>query len=142
MVLSPGCDAVMVQLPVLAKVTVADDIPLTSIVGLPAEHGPDALKLTCCISALPPASAVAVTVMVLTRLTSAGGLMVCWGTGAAVGATVFLLRTGYRPWRGRPTRWAAETRHLSGWFTATALIGQGRGPASGSAGLQGTDRAG
>ena len=26
--------------------------------------------------------------------------------------------------------------------TATALIGQGRGPASGSAGLQGTDRAG
>jgi O-antigen/teichoic acid export membrane protein len=68
--------------------------------------------------------AVAVVTMVLTNLTSAGGLMVCWGIGAAVGATVFLLRTGYRPWRGRATRWAAETRHLSGWFTATALIGQ------------------
>jgi O-antigen/teichoic acid export membrane protein len=68
--------------------------------------------------------ALAVVVMVFTGLTSAGGLMVCWGVGAAAGATVFLLRTGYRPWQGKATRWAAETRQLSGWFTATALIGQ------------------
>jgi O-antigen/teichoic acid export membrane protein len=50
--------------------------------------------------------------------------MLCWGLGAAAGATVFLLRTGYRPWQGRPRRWVTETRHLSGWFTATVLVGQ------------------
>ncbi|MDT5038650.1 MAG: hypothetical protein QOE03_3835, partial [Micromonosporaceae bacterium] len=70
------------------------------------------------------AQAVAVTVMIATGLTSAGGLFVCWGIGAAAGATVFVVRTGLRPWRGRPLRWVAETRHLSGWFTATALVGQ------------------
>jgi hypothetical protein len=68
--------------------------------------------------------AVAVAGMVLAGLTSAGGLFVCWGLGAAAGTAVFLLRTGYRPWRGKPLRWVAETRHLSGWFTATALVGQ------------------
>jgi O-antigen/teichoic acid export membrane protein len=68
--------------------------------------------------------ALAVAVMVISGRTSAGALFVCWGAGAAVGATVFLVRTGHRPWQGRPLRWLAETRHLSGWFTATALIGQ------------------
>jgi hypothetical protein len=68
--------------------------------------------------------ACAVAIMMLTGRTSAGGLFVCWGVGAAVGAAVFLLRGGQRPWQGRPLRWAAETRHLSGWFTATAVIGQ------------------
>jgi O-antigen/teichoic acid export membrane protein len=67
---------------------------------------------------------LAVVAMVLTGHVSAGGLFVCWGIGAAAGATVFLLRTGHRPWRGRPVGWIAETRHLSGWFTATAVIGQ------------------
>jgi O-antigen/teichoic acid export membrane protein len=68
--------------------------------------------------------ALGVTVMVLTGRTGAGGLFVCWGLGALAGAMVFLARTGQRPWQGRPLRWVAETRHLSGWFTATALIGQ------------------
>jgi hypothetical protein len=68
--------------------------------------------------------AAAVAVMVVSGLTSAGGLFVCWGLGAAVGAAVFMLRAGHRPWRGNPLRWTTETRHLSGWFTATALIGQ------------------
>jgi O-antigen/teichoic acid export membrane protein len=62
--------------------------------------------------------------MIAAGLTSAGGLFVCWGIGAAAGATGYLVRTGLRPWRGRPLRWVAETRHLSGWFTATALVGQ------------------
>jgi O-antigen/teichoic acid export membrane protein len=66
--------------------------------------------------------AAAVTVMILSDLTSAGGLFVCWGLGAAAGAAVYLARTGYA--FGRPRRWVGETRHLSGWFTATALIGQ------------------
>jgi O-antigen/teichoic acid export membrane protein len=68
--------------------------------------------------------AAGVTVMLLAGVRSAAGLLLCWGIGAAVGTAVFLLRTGQRPWRGRPLRWAAETRHLSGWFTATAMIGQ------------------
>jgi hypothetical protein len=55
---------------------------------------------------------------------TAGRLFVCWGLGATVGACVFLLRSGVRPWRGDPRQWATETRRLSGWFTATALIGQ------------------
>jgi O-antigen/teichoic acid export membrane protein len=68
--------------------------------------------------------ASAVAVMVLTGRTSAPGLLVCWGLGATAGLAVFLVRTGHRPWQGRPLRWFAETRHLSGWFTATAVIGQ------------------
>jgi O-antigen/teichoic acid export membrane protein len=53
-----------------------------------------------------------------------GLLPVSWGIGACAGATAFLIRSGARPWRGDPRRWLAETRHLSGWFTATALVGQ------------------
>ncbi|NJC68919.1 hypothetical protein HC031_04140 [Planosporangium thailandense] len=68
--------------------------------------------------------AAAVVVMWLTGHASAPGLLVCWAIGAAAGLAVFLLRTGHRPWRGRPIRWLGETRHLSGWFTATAVIGQ------------------
>lgn len=64
----------------------------------------------------------AVVVMVLADLTSAGGLFVCWGLGAAAGSAVFLARTGYR--FGKPRQWVGETRHLSGWFTATAMVGQ------------------
>jgi O-antigen/teichoic acid export membrane protein len=68
--------------------------------------------------------ALAVVTMVLTGRVSAGGLFVCWGIGAAAGVAVFLARTGHRPWRGRPLRWFVETRHLSGWFTITAVVGQ------------------
>jgi hypothetical protein len=65
---------------------------------------------------------LAVAVMIGAGLTSAGGLFVCWGLGACVGASVFLWRSGMR--LGDPRRWFPATRHLSGWFTATALIGQ------------------
>jgi len=65
---------------------------------------------------------LAVVVMIGTGLTSAGGLFVCWGLGACVGAAVFLWRSGLRP--DDPRLWFPATRHLSGWFTATALIGQ------------------
>lgn len=48
-VLSPACDAVMVQLPVLMRVTVAEEMPLAeSIDELPTEQGPEVLKLTNC----------------------------------------------------------------------------------------------
>jgi O-antigen/teichoic acid export membrane protein len=55
---------------------------------------------------------------------SAGGLLVAWGLGATVGFTVFMGRERVAFWRGSPRRWAGQTRRLSGWFTATALIGQ------------------
>jgi hypothetical protein len=37
-VLLPDCEAVMVQLPVLVRVTVAEERPLLSIDELPTEH--------------------------------------------------------------------------------------------------------
>jgi O-antigen/teichoic acid export membrane protein len=55
---------------------------------------------------------------------SPGLLLASWGIGAVVGASAFLLRSGAEPWRGDPRRWLSETRHLSGWFTATSLVGQ------------------
>jgi hypothetical protein len=70
---------------------------------------------------------LAVVVMVVTGLTSAGGLLFCWGLGATAGAATFLLRSRIRPWSGNPRAWLSETRHLSGWFTATAVIGQLQG---------------
>jgi hypothetical protein len=68
--------------------------------------------------------AVLVTVLIVTHTTTAGGLLAAWGLGAAAGATTFAVLTRTVPWRGNPRRWFAETRFLSGWFTATALIGQ------------------
>jgi heme/copper-type cytochrome/quinol oxidase subunit 2 len=55
---------------------------------------------------------------------SAGMIFVSWGVGALAGALVFLFRTRQWPWRGDPRRWVSETRHLSGWFTATQIVGQ------------------
>ncbi len=49
---------------------------------------------------------------------------VSWGLGAVAGATTYLLRTRTAIWRGDPRRWLAETRSLSGWFTATGIIAQ------------------
>src|SRR5947208_4894254 len=59
---------------------------------------------------------LAVLLMTATAHVSAGGLFTCWGLGATAGATVFLARSGIRPWRGSPRRWLVETRHLAGWF--------------------------
>ncbi len=67
---------------------------------------------------------LAVAVMYATGHITAGSLFVSWGLGATAGAAVFLLRSRLVPWSGNPRQWFAETRFLSGWFTATALIGQ------------------
>lgn len=59
----PGCEAVMVQLPVLLSATVAEETPL-AIDWLPIEQDPVALvalKFTCKLVGLPPDTAVAVT---------------------------------------------------------------------------------
>ncbi|HEY2669236.1 MAG TPA: hypothetical protein VGJ07_02550 [Rugosimonospora sp.] len=55
---------------------------------------------------------------------SASMIFVSWGVGALAGALVFLFRTRQWPWRGDPRQWVSETRYLSGWFTATQIIGQ------------------
>jgi hypothetical protein len=55
---------------------------------------------------------------------TAGAIFASWGVGATAGAVVFLARTRQLPWRGDPRRWITETRQLSGWFTATQVIGQ------------------
>jgi O-antigen/teichoic acid export membrane protein len=53
-----------------------------------------------------------------------GALLGCWGAGAAISAGCWMLRDRLNPLRGRPQRWLAETRHLSGWFATTAVLGQ------------------
>ena len=68
--------------------------------------------------------AVAVVAVVLAGQVGTGGpLLACWGLGGVAGATAFLLRERLNPLRGRISRWLAETRHLTGWFTGTALLG-------------------
>ncbi len=50
--------------------------------------------------------------------------LLAWGLGAVAGALSFVLRARINPLRGRVPAWLAESRHLSGWFTATAVLGQ------------------
>jgi len=68
--------------------------------------------------------AAALLTALLTGHLTPGVLLASWGVGACAGAATFAVRTRARPWRGDPRRWIAETRTLSGWFTATAVIGQ------------------
>ncbi|MBA3490144.1 MAG: hypothetical protein H0T78_11525 [Longispora sp.] len=68
--------------------------------------------------------AVTVTIFLLAGWHEGGALLVAWGVGATAGATLLLVRTRLNPFRGSLLAWAKETRHLSGWFTASALIGQ------------------
>jgi len=65
-----------------------------------------------------------VLVAVAANGTTGGGLLAAWGVGGAAAAGLWLVRDRVNPVRGRPLAWLAETRHLSGWFTATALVGQ------------------
>jgi O-antigen/teichoic acid export membrane protein len=68
--------------------------------------------------------AAVIAAMLASGHRSPGLLLASWGLGACAGATTFLLRTGARPWRGDPRQWLAETKHISGWFTATAVVAQ------------------
>ncbi|MGH8880361.1 MAG: hypothetical protein ACRD0P_23905, partial [Stackebrandtia sp.] len=67
---------------------------------------------------------LAVITLLFTQTMSAGSLLAAWGLGATAAISGHLLRGGPAAWRGNPVRWLRETRRLSGWFTATALIGQ------------------
>ena len=66
---------------------------------------------------------LAVLLVVLVGVTPAR-LVLCWGVGAAAGFGLFVARTRHLPWRGDARRWLGQTRFLSGWFAATAVIGQ------------------
>lgn len=66
---------------------------------------------------------LAVLVVVLVGVTPAR-LVLCWGVGAAAGFGLFMVRTHHVPWRGDARRWLGQTRFLSGWFTATAVVAQ------------------
>lgn len=68
--------------------------------------------------------AVMVALMIVTHSSSAGGLLAVWGLGATAGITVYLVRERRLPWQGRPQAWLTETRHLSSWFTITAIVAQ------------------
>jgi O-antigen/teichoic acid export membrane protein len=68
-------------------------------------------------------AAVIVAVLVVANPTG-GELLAAWGLGAAAGAVVWLVRDRVNLLRGHPRAWLIETRHLSGWFTGTALVGQ------------------
>ena len=58
----PGCDAAMVQVPVLLRTMLADDTPVDVLIDwLPTAQDPVALKLTCKPFGFPPVSAIAVT---------------------------------------------------------------------------------
>jgi hypothetical protein len=93
-VLLPACDAMMVQLPVLFRVTVAEEAPPLAIgatdwLPLTMEHGPAALKLTCSPFGLLFDSAVAVTVRdvveIDTELASEPRTIVCPSVSTAGG---------------------------------------------------------
>ncbi len=68
--------------------------------------------------------ALGILVAVLAGWRTGAALLLSWGVGAAVGATVFYARTRLNPLRGRPLHWLRDTRHLLGWFTATGVLGQ------------------
>jgi O-antigen/teichoic acid export membrane protein len=70
------------------------------------------------------AQGIMIAIMIISGHVRPGLLLASWGVGACVGAGAFLIRSGARPWQGDPRRWLAETRQLSGWFTATNLVGQ------------------
>jgi O-antigen/teichoic acid export membrane protein len=68
--------------------------------------------------------ALLVTGIVMWGHPTGGTLLGCWGAGAAVSAVCWMLRDRLSPLSGRPRRWLTETRHLSGWFATTAVLGQ------------------
>ncbi|MGH3712072.1 MAG: hypothetical protein ACRDT4_01185 [Micromonosporaceae bacterium] len=62
--------------------------------------------------------------LVLGDAVSAASLLAAWGAGTAVGAVVALFLAYVNPLRGSPRRWLAGTRHLSAWFTGSAILAQ------------------
>ncbi|GIJ51502.1 hypothetical protein Val02_83880 [Virgisporangium aliadipatigenens] len=68
--------------------------------------------------------AALIAVLVVADAVRGATLLLAWGTGASVAAGLWLLRDRVNPLRGTPRGWITRTRHLAGWFTATALVGQ------------------
>lgn len=65
-----------------------------------------------------------VVALVVADAVSPAWLLVAWGSGTTMGAVVALTLLALNPLRGRPRRWFAATRHLSTWFTGSAVLSQ------------------
>ncbi|MCD2187743.1 hypothetical protein [Actinomycetospora soli] len=55
---------------------------------------------------------------------SVASVSAAWGIGALVALAVVVAVTPEARRVGRPQRWFAESRYLSGWFTLTSVLGQ------------------
>src|SRR5690606_20699499 len=55
---------------------------------------------------------------------SPGSLLIAWGSGTVVGSLVGLTLLRTNPFSGRAVVWVPDTRHLSAWFAATAVLAQ------------------
>lgn len=53
-----------------------------------------------------------------------GKLLFAWGVGAASGAVAWIAIDRIGISKGKPWEWIREMRYISGWFTASALLGQ------------------
>lgn len=67
-------------------------------------------------------------ILVYTPLSSAAGVVLAWGAGAAAGALFVFAWLGLRPTRGSAVAWLRETRGLSSWATGQAVLSQVAGP--------------
>lgn len=65
-----------------------------------------------------------VLALVVEKSVNPASLLVAWGVGITVSAVVGLSLMRINPFGGSPRRWVAETRHLSTWFTASAILAQ------------------
>jgi O-antigen/teichoic acid export membrane protein len=68
--------------------------------------------------------ALVISALITTDRASAATLFGAWALGAAIAGLSWLLLRRINPLRGRPARWVRQTRHVGGWFTATAVVGQ------------------
>ena len=67
---------------------------------------------------------VVIGVLVVVGTVTTGSLLAAWGAGMVAGSIVTLALLYLNPIAGKPQRWIGTTRHLSGWFLATAVLSQ------------------
>jgi len=68
--------------------------------------------------------AMLVGLLTITGRVTAATLILAWGAGALIGAIVWLAAHRLNPLRGSPMSWLSVSKGLSGWFSATSVIGQ------------------
>lgn len=66
----------------------------------------------------------ALALIVALDLRTAPWVLASWGFGGAAGAAVGIAMSRLNPIGGKPRRWIAETKHLSGWFAGQTAMSQ------------------